>query len=237
MAYSKKSVGGRVEAKGSKTAGVKAKTKIKKRKKLSKLLENFKKNWKKGAKGVTIPFSPQKELFGAAPKDSMLNGGGRVSAKKGGKITYKARGGEAGKGTIFKSDKPLPRMHRGTGPKISRKDTKKPTKSIKKTTTDKNKKLLDALAAVNKKIRERTDKQIENLIKKQKADKILVDDRFKHHVATRPSRVKDTRFTASSDKVSPKKAVASTDRKISTSRFKKGGQVGSGSAFVASLYK
>jgi hypothetical protein len=164
--------------------------------------------------------------------------------KKGGKIKYKARGGEAGKGTIFKSDKPLPPMHRGTGPKVSRKDTTKPTKSIKKTTT--SKKLLDALAAVNKKIRGRTDKQIENLIKKQKSNKKLVDERFKHHVATRPARVKDTRFVGRSDKVSPKKDVASTHRKISTSRFKKGGtitkrkkggQVGSGSAFVASLYK
>ena len=150
--------------------------------------------------------------------------------KKGGKIKYKARGGEAGKGIKFKSSKPLPPMHRGTGPKVSRKDTTKPTKSIKKTNTDKNKKLLDALAAVNKKIRGRTNKQIENLIKEQKADKTLVDDRFKHHVATRPS----------------KKDVASTHRKISTSRFKKGGtitkrkkggKVGSGSAFVASLYK
>jgi len=166
--------------------------------------------------------------------------------KKGGKIKYKARGGEAGKGIKFKSSKPLPPMHRGTGPKVSRKDTTKPTKSIKKTNTDKNKKLLDALAAVNKKIRGRTNKQIENLIKKQKADKTLVDDRFKHHVATRPSRVEDTRFVGRSDKVSPKKDVASTHRKISTSRFKKGGtitkrkkggKVGSGSAFVASLYK
>ena len=160
------------------------------------------------------------------------------------KVKYKARGGEAGKGIKFKSSKPLPPMHRGTGPKVSRKDTTKPTKSIKKTNTDKNKKLLDALAAVNKKIRGRTNKQIENLIKEQKADKTLVDDRFKHHVATR--RVKDTRFTASSDKVLKKKPIASTDRKISTSRFKKGGtitkrkkggKVGSGSAFVASLYK
>ena len=101
---------------------------------------------------------------------------------------------------------------------------------VKKVAQAKNKKLLDALAAVNKKIRGRTNKQIENLIKEQKADKTLVDDSFKHHVATRPS----------------KKDVASTHRKISTSRFKKGGtitkrkkggKVGSGSAFVASLYK
>jgi len=110
---------------------------------------------------------------------------------------YRARGGEAGKGTIFKTKgKPYAEMTReekykwmrlGIEPKDSRKDTKKTTKIIKKTTNGKK----------------------------------LVDERFKHHTETRLPPVKDTRFVGRSDKVSPKKDVASTDKKIGVDTKKK----------------
>jgi hypothetical protein len=78
-------------------------------------------------------------------------------------------------------------MRLGIEPKDSRKDTKKTTKIIKKTTNGKK----------------------------------LVDERFIAAVEKRPPPVKDTRFTALSDKVSPKKDVTSTDKKIGVVTKKK----------------
>ena len=111
---------------------------------------------------------------------------------------YKARGGKAGKGTIFKKKgKPYAEMTReeqykwmrlGIEPKVSPTDTKKITKAIKKKTTN---------------------------------GKKLVDERFIAAVEKRPPPVKDTRFTALSDKVSPKKDVTSTDKKIGVVTKKK----------------
>jgi hypothetical protein len=111
---------------------------------------------------------------------------------------YRARGGEAGKGTIFKKKgKPYAEMTReekykwmrlGIEPKDSPTDTKKITKVIKKKTTN---------------------------------GKKLVDERFIAAVEKRPPPVKDTRFVGRSDKVSPKKDVASTDKKIGVVTKKK----------------